>query len=292
MRDRRRPGPWSALVVSIMALAPGAHLLAAPADSCRDLMRELKLVTFDGDWVQVEHLARRLIDLGPDCEHREPASRLLAQALDRQGRDTEAFVAYDRFLASFCSDTTRLTCSRARTDLYRLATSLYSSEHRQKYLDVLLDGMEQDGDTGLVAALDVAALPAPRLRALALPRLKSAYAGDLDSDIRDRVCLAMMKIDPRSAPCASGPSGGDDGSLAELISVEVFDKTTGKPQLRVNMPVALAEAVIRALPDSVHEEMAKEGVDIREIFQAIREQHSGTLFEAETEEMKVRIWLQ
>lgn len=264
---------------------------AAGAGSCDSLMRDLKLLIFDHEWGQVEATARRLLALGPDCEHQAQATRVLAQALDRQGRAEEAFTTYSTFLDIWCDGADSLTCGRARTDTYRLATTLYGWDPRQKYLDLLLDGMERPGDSGLVAALHVADLPDARLRFLAMPRLESAYASDLDPDIVTRVCLAMMKIDPESAPCAQGRENGPKNSRAELISVEVYDKVAGKPQLRLNMPVALAEAVIRALPEAVRTEMAREGVDIRQIFQAIREQASGTLFEAETEEIKVRIWL-
>jgi hypothetical protein len=63
-------------------------------------------------------------------------------------------------------------------------------------------------------------------------------------------------------------------------------------ELKVNMPVALADAVIKALPAEVHLEMTKNGIDIQAIYQAVRDQARGTLFQAETEEMTIRIWLQ
>ncbi len=285
-----RLAAWVALLLACaLPLAAGA----APAQSCEELMREIKLAVFDEKWPQVQADTGRLLAEHPQCRHRQQATYVRAQALDRQGKGAEALAAYQGFLDGYCQGgSPALDCGLARSSLYDLAGREYARQKRPEMLLLLLDGLADPGDSGILAALTLADLPDATARARALPRLLSAYTSDVDPDVRNRICLAVLKIDPDRSPCSSGREARDEGGAPSLISVELFNKEENRVELRVNMPVALADAVIKALPPQVHQEMAKEGIDIQAIYQAIREHSRGTLFSAETDDMTIRIWLQ
>jgi hypothetical protein len=275
-----------------------ATLAAAPAaadDSCEALMRRIKLSVFDQEWQQVQESATRLLGEFPDCRHRQQASYLLAQALDRGGQPERALAAYSGFLEDFCGPGSEaIDCGLARVALYDLAARQYERTSQRDYLSILTDGLKRPGDAGVFAALTLADMRDTSLRSRALPRLKEAYASDADPDVRNRICLAILKIDPSQTLC--GKAGGTDARARDdgpsLISVEVYNKANARVELRVNMPVILAESVIKALPNEIRQQMADEGINIEQIYQAVREQAMGTIFEAETPEMKIRIWLQ
>jgi hypothetical protein len=273
-----------------------AGLVVAPAgaqESCDELMRGIKLSVFDREWGQVEASAGRLLAEFPECRHRQQASYLLAQALDRGGKAERALAAYTGFLDDYCrGDTEAIDCGLAQVALYDLAGRQYEHTGDREYLDVLTGGLDRSGDAGIFAALRLSDMKDHGLRARALPRLLQAYDSDIDPDVRNRVYLAILKIDPKRAPSErdDGGDGADDGPT--LISVEVFSKEANRVELRVNMPVILADALVKALPETVRQEMVKDGIDIQMIYQAIREQNRGTIFEAETPEITVRMWLQ
>lgn len=271
-------------------------LLLAPmtafADECTDLMRTIKLDVFDQKWESVETGARHLLATYPDCTHREQAAYLRAQSLDRGGHPEQALAAYGGFLSDYCDDAnTTVHCSLAQVAIYDLAGRMLNGAKRRDALSLLLEGLEQPGDAGVFAALTLADQDDTSMRMEALPHLKKALDAELDRDIRNRVCLAILRIEPGPSPCADSGGGRTPGSPT-LISVEVVDLASGQQELRLNMPVALAEAVVRALPAEIRDEMRAEGVDVQSIFQAIRENATGTIFQLETEDMKVRIWLQ
>jgi len=276
--------PWLMLSV-VVAAAPGAG-------DCDTLMRDIKLEVFDQNWAEVQAGARKLLAEYPDCPHRQQAAYLRAQAMDRDNQKDRALAAYTGFLQDYCREPGNgMHCELAQVALYNLAGRLVREDGRRDALAILLEGLEQQGDAGVFAALTLADQRDENLKADALPHLETALGRDLDRDIRNRVCLAILKLKPGPSPCADPRPGKATGGPT-LISVEVVDKEADAIQLRLNMPVALAEAMIRALPAEIRDEMDTAGIDIQTIFQAIRNNAMGTVFELETNELAVRIWLQ
>jgi len=269
----------------VVAAAPGAG-------DCDTLMRDIKLEVFDQNWAEVQAGARKLLAEYPDCPHRQQAAYLRAQAMDRDNQKDRALAAYTGFLQDYCREPGNgMHCELAQVALYNLAGRLVREDGRRDALAILLEGLEQQGDAGVFAALTLADQRDENLKADALPHLETALGRDLDRDIRNRVCLAILKLKPGPSPCADPRPGKATGGPT-LISVEVVDKEADAIQLRLNMPVALAEAMIRALPAEIRDEMDTAGIDIQTIFQAIRNNAMGTVFELETNELAVRIWLQ
>lgn len=266
---------------------------AAPAaGDCNNLMREIKLDLFDQNWTEVQAGTRELLATYPDCPHRPQAAYLRAQAMDRSAQTDRALAAYNGFLEDYCREVdTGVHCELAQIALYDLAGRLVREHGRRDALNLLLDGLEQPGDAGVFAALTLADQPDKNLKADALPYLQKALQRDLVQDIRNRVCLAILKIQPGPSPCANSRPGKATGGPT-LISVEVVDKAADTTKLRLNMPVALAEAMVRALPAEIRNEMVSAGIDTQTIFAAIRNNAMGTIFELETNDMTVRIWLQ
>ena len=283
-----RRGRSAGFALLAVLLAP----VTAFADDCTSVMRAIKLDVFDQKWESVETGARQLLATYPDCTHREQAAYLRAQSLDRGGHPEQALAAYSGFLSDYCGEPdATVHCSLAQVAIYDLAGRMLDGPRRRDALSILLEGLDQPGDAGVFAALTLADQSDTSMRKEALPHLKAALETDLDRDIRNRVCLAILRIEPGPSPCAESSSGRTPGSPT-LISVEVLNAVTGQPELRLNMPVALAEAVVRALPAEIRNEMSAEGVDVQSIFQAIRDNATGTIFQLETEDTKVRIWLQ
>jgi hypothetical protein len=283
------------LLLALGAIGPIALLLSAPAhaeEDCATLMRAIKMQVFDQNWEKVNTEASRLLATYPDCPQRRQAAYLRAQAMDRGGESNQALAAYNDFLTDYCAAPEEVVhCELAQVALYDLAGRLVESEDHGEALAILEAGLKEPGDAGVFAALTLADQPTKKMQSDALPYLKEALAAGLDRDVRNRVCLAILKIEPGPSPCAE-PAKGLVPGAPSLISVEVFDKQAETIQLRLNMPVALADAVVRALPDDIRNEMDLEGIDIKSIFASIRSNSMGTIFELETSEMKVRIWLQ
>jgi hypothetical protein len=278
------------LALLTLALAAAAAGPSQAQDDCSGLMRAIKLDLFDQDWTAVETGATRLLAEFPDCPHRQQAAYVRAQALDRSGQGGRALAAYQGFLDDYCAGEGGVDCGLARVALYDVAGRLVREEGSREALGLLLEGLEDPGDAGIFAALTLADQENPDMRREALPRLKRALEGDLDQDVRNRVCLAVLRLEPGPSPCA-GPAAVAGGPPT-LISVEVFDKRSDRVELKINMPASLADAVMRALPEEIQGEMAAEGVDVKSIFQAIRQNARGTIFEADTPDMRIRIWLQ
>ena len=285
--------PLLAPVTTVRAQA--AADTASPA-SCDQMFRQIKLDSFDEKWADVLRDCDRLLARQPACPQASQAAFFRARALDRSGRAEEALTAYSTFLETHCAAGS-LNCDAARIERFTLAGRLWQAHARRPHLDLLLEGARDPGSSGTYAALTLAGLDNAEGRTVALPRLLRAYGAETDADIRNRICLAVLRIDPDKVPCGREPkppaadqAAADDGP--QLISIEIYDKDEGRVELRMNMPVALADAFLRAMPEEARSHMDQSGFDVQRLFQQIRSQHKGQIFFAETEDTRIRVWLQ
>jgi hypothetical protein len=52
--------------------------------------------------------------------------------------------------------------------------------------------------------------------------------------------------------------------------VRIYEKGASKPNVAINLPVALADLVFKALPDEAIADLRKEGYDARSFWEALR----------------------
>src|SRR4029077_3982956 len=110
-----------------------------------------------------------------------------------------------------------------------------------------------------LAAIQAGDTTDEHLRLRSLPVLKKAYDTQTDTDIRNEILIAILKIDPRQVPSteterpgARPATPGESAAVTppSLIRMTVYNKQEKRYELKVNLPVAFA----RMLIDTVNED--------------------------------------
>ncbi len=132
----------------------------------------------------------------------------------------------------------------------------------------------------------------------ALPVLKKILAEEKDEDLIDRAKLALLRCDPSAlasslAPPGKPPAAGPPRGAASWIRVRIYQKGAQKPQVSVNLPVALAEMVFKSLPEEARTELRRKGYDADNFWERLKKLGPTEIISIEGDEgERVQIWLE
>jgi hypothetical protein len=275
-------------------------LLGASATE-EGLLRQLKVDLFDQDWPAVLRGCEAILERFPHGETAPQAAFYKAQALSRlPGGEGEALSAYRRFITSYPDQ--GVLVEEAWSAAFRLACERRGGEAR-RCIGLLREGIEsRSAYISTLAAIRAADESDASLRREALQELKGAYERETNSEIRNEILIAILKIDPQEVPPPepmrptgeSRRSGGKEQPT--LIRMTVYNKVEERYELRVNLPVAFARMLLEALGTERRAELGEKahasGIDLEDIFETISRSGAGKLLEADIEDSRIVIWIE
>lgn len=250
--------------VGLMALLT----VAAPAAAadCVPLARQLKMSALDQMWGAVLEDADKLLA----CDAGAAQARFYrARALDRLRKRAEAAKAYEVFMRKDCRGAANeFLCEDARISHTILLKERVTSEGcGSEAMDQLLSGLTTgDPYSRIFTAMELSKLPrCDDTKAKALKVLLEAQRLEEDTDFRNEICLAIIRIDP--SKCRGSSDNDDDGPA--FIKVRVFDCKAERVKVSVNMPFSFARAVMESLGPEILDKIKEEGFDIENLWDSI-----------------------
>jgi len=294
-----REGVRLGLLVLAAALV-GAAAAAAPDET---LLRDAKIAQYDGDWTSVLKSSDALL-------RRYPASPLAPQAEFHRaralahlpGREAEAAAAFRSFIRRHPGEEERLLADQAWSGLFSLACEGKRRES-SACSSTLAEGIADPSlYVSTLAAIRAADAGDPGVRRSAVPILKRAYDLENDNEIRNEILIALLKIDPRQVPppppappqvTARDPAVPP---LPSLVKMTIYNKASKQYTLRVNLPVAFAQILVDSLGkeerSALKDSAARKGVDLDDIFKAIRKNGQGRLVDADVPDGRIEVWIE
>ena len=301
---RRRIGVLRAGLVALLlpVFAPAAAAAQPPA-SDDGLMREIKKSLYDSNWPEVLRRSEELLRRFPASPLAPQAEFNRARALARTpGREMEARDAYRRFISGHPDERDRLFVDQAWSALFSLAC-----EGRRRVSPgcaaMLSEGIaDRSLYVSTLAAIRAADAGDPAVRRSAVPVLKRAYDLEHDTEIRNEILIALLKIDPREVPppppapaAAAAPPPGVP-PLPSLVKMTIYNKATRRYDLKINLPVAFAQILVNSLGaeerSALKDSAAKKGVDLDDIFQAIETKGQGRLVDMDAPDTRIEVWVE
>ncbi|MFI5184005.1 MAG: hypothetical protein ACHQNV_06385, partial [Vicinamibacteria bacterium] len=132
----------------------------------------------------------------------------------------------------------------------------------------------------------------------AVPVLKAILRDEKDPDLVDRAKLLLLRIDPAAlAPEPAVRAGSDAGpkgpaKVATWVRVRV-QKADGKPEVSINLPVALAELIFKSLPDEARRELKVKGYDADNFWAQLKKLGPMEIIHIQGENgERIQIWLE
>lgn len=276
------------LVTGILALS----LLAGPAfgeDSER--LRNAKTLFFDRKYAEARDAWRGL--LGAGGAEAETAAYWVARCSESLKEDARAVKEYDDYLARRPAD--RALAEEARTNRIGLAARLVKGGQRD-YLPILREALADTSKTvRYYAAFQLAGLGAD-VGQPAVPVLKTILRDEKDPDLVDRAKLLLLRIDPGAlAPEPAARPSSDPrkpAKAATWVRVRV-QKADGKPEVAINVPLALAELIFKSLPDDARRELKLKGYDADNFWTQLKKMGPMEIIHVQGEDgERIDIWLE
>jgi hypothetical protein len=176
-----------------------------------------------------------------------------------------------------------------------LATKLYKAGETS-HLALLHRALEDSSRTvRYFAALQMASL-GPEVGRPAIPVLEEILKRERDEDLVERAKLALFRLDPSVLAAAvprPRPSPAPKGREASWIKVRIWEKGAKKPQVSINVPVALAEMVFKSLPDDARSELRSKGWDADSFWERVKRTGPTEILTIEGEDGdRIQVWIE
>jgi len=285
----------------VVVIVGSLLLLMGAASTEEALVRQLKVDVFDENWTALLRDCDELLKRFPSSPATGQAAFYRTKALSRlPGREKEAVEALRTFLRSRPGD--KFLVEEAWSSLFTIACTS-GGDTGGVCREVLGDGLENTATfVSTLAAIRAADVDDAALHGRALPILKKAYDSQTDADIRNEILIAILKIAPDEVPSPNGslrdtsPRTPGKENEPAFIRMTVFDKEEDRFEVKVRFPVAFARMLIDSLGQDRREELRREarrqGMNIDEIFDAIRRSGKGRLLEVDTVDSRIEIWIE
>jgi hypothetical protein len=282
MRDR-----LAALVAAVLLLPASAW---AQADT--EKLRAAKSLFFDRQYAEAREAWQAVHDSGRGADA-QAAIYWIARCSESLKENERALAEYAEYLAARPAD--RTLVEEAKTSRVAVAVKLAKAGKTQ-HLAIARDALaDQSRTVRYFAALQLASL-GPEAGKPAVPVLREILAEEKDEDLVERAKLALLRVDRTALGEASPePRGRPPGKTrkAGWVRVRIYEKGRSEPQVSINVPVALADLVFKALPDDAVADLKREGYDARTFWERLKQTGPAEILTIEGDEgERIQVWIE
>jgi len=173
---------------------------------------------------------------------------------------------------------------------------------KTRHLGVARDALADPSRTvRYFAGLQVCSL-GPEAGKAAVPVLREILAQEKDEDLVERAKLCLLRLDrtalaeappePPRPPAEARPKGAKAREAA-WVRVRIYEKGASKPGVSINLPVALADLVFKALPDDAVRDLKREGYDARTFWEKLKQTGPAEILTVEGDDgERIQVWIE
>lgn len=259
----------------------------AAVQSDKNLLQDAKLLLFDKKWSAAQEKLEQLLEDFPDSELYSQAFFYKGKCLFEQpGKEAQALKVYKDYLE--LEDKNRNLVQDSEWAIIELSFRLYENGKRSYLRDIETRLRSRDRSVRYFAALKLSYAADKEVAGKGLPVLEEILEeeGD-DEELSNRAKLAILRIDPDAF------ENLEEQKFTIKVStlyIRAENKRTGKTTLSLNIPWALADLALQAIPVKEKEMIRKEGYDLDGIIKRLI-RLKGEILEFEDEDSIIKIWL-
>ncbi|MGB9907739.1 MAG: tetratricopeptide repeat protein [Candidatus Saccharicenans sp.] len=253
-----------AIILFLIIMAGGSWLsLSAQTTDRPDekLLQEAKVLIFDKNWSEAEKKLASFIRDYPGSNYYSQALFYLGKCqAEQDGKEKEALKSLEAFLQR--PDRVQGLVEEAEIAIVDLAFKLYNRGQKD-FGRVLQEKLASPSRViRYYAALKMSYLQDKNLAAKALPVLLKLLETERDQELVDRARIAVLRISPQALKDVPDRS---DRSGLKLLRLRVYERGKKTPSISINLPLALADLAIQAIPEEEKVRMKEKGYDLNRI---------------------------
>ena len=274
-------------VLVLLALSPGGSGLAAQKAADERLFQEAKLLIFDKDWRAALDRLEELRDKHPSSPWAGPALFYKGECLiGLGGREREALRTFKEYVGLAGANPSLVEEAEGR--IIDLAFALYEKKDRSAVGEIESRLKHPGKAVRYYAAYKLSLVPDRTIASKAVPVLERIIETEKDRELKDRARIALLRISPESLRAAEEKRPSQDA--ARMVRVRVWKKGQKSPTISLNIPWALADLALQAIPDEEKAAIRKKGYDLNKIMTELAKSKESIL-RIEEDDSIIEIWI-
>jgi len=274
------------MIIGILLLA--SFFLNAYAQTPPDekLFQEAKILIFDEKWEGAQQKLEELMIKYPESTWFSQALFYKAKCLGEQGgKEREALSAYKAYLER--KDKNANLAEESETSIIALASQLYSSGEKT-YLKEIEERLESPNKVvKYYAAFELSYVEDKNIASKSIPVLKQIVDQEKDARFKDRAKIALLRVSPAALKDLEEEKYTNQ---VRVLKIRVIDQRTKKEEFSLNIPWALADLALGAIPDKDKATMRRKGYDLDKIIRDLKK--IGNIIEIADEGKVIKIWIE
>jgi hypothetical protein len=277
---------YAALIGIALAVLMGLRA-AAQTGPDEKLFQDARILLFDEKWDAARQKLEELLRRYPASSLTHQAQFYRAKCLAKQeGNEKEALAAYEEYLRG--REGNPSLAEEADTSIIDLAYDLYTRGERS-YLAKIAERLgSSDRVVRYYAAFKLSSIKDKSAAKTAVPVLRGIVEEERDPDLRDRARIALLRVSPaalKQVEDSEEPSG------RRLLRIRVMVRGQREPEIALNLPWALADLALRAIPEKDRAALRAQGYDLDKIIDDLTRSRE-SIIEIRAEGRIIKIWIE
>jgi hypothetical protein len=251
-----------------------------------ELFYEARILFLDMKWEKAQKKLDELLEKYPNSRWFSRALYWKAKCLQEQeGKELEALDTYKSYARR--NDRTKILIEEAEVAIIDLASKLYNKGKRSYLKEIEKRLSHSNRVIKYYAAFELSYVKDKRVAAKAVPVLKKILENESDDRLRDKAKIALLRIDPGALK--DFEEKRYERKIA-VLKIRIYKKGQEKPEVKINIPWALADLALRAISEENKVMINEEGYDLDRIRKELLE-FRGEILRFEDKDTIIEIWI-
>lgn len=258
----------------------------AQVDLDEKLFQDAKILIFDKQWEEAQEKLEELINDYPESSWHSQAVFYLGKCLQEQpGKEVKALKAYKDYIQ--LDEHNEQLVEESEVSIIELSFKLYDKGNKSYLKEIERRLSSPNRVIKYMAAFKLSYAKDKKTARKGLPVLMEILEEERDDEFKDRAKIAVLRVDPDALK--DFEEERYEGK-AKMLKIRVYEEGKKKLKLSLDIPWALADLALAAIPEEEKESMRREGYDLDKIIRELTKV-KGNIIEIKSEDSVIKIWI-
>jgi len=283
VRYKVRTSAITLTIILCVSLTLQAYVQIEPDEK---LFQEAKILIFDKEWEDAQEKLDELIENYPESPWYSQAVFYLGKCLQEQpGKEVKALEVYKDYIK--LEDRNERLVEESEVSIIELSFKLYDKGQGSYIKEIERRLSSPNRVIKYMAAFKLSYARDKKTAKKGLPVLMEILEEEKDNELKDRAKIAVLRVDPDALKDFEEERYE---SRAKTLHIRSYDGKGKEIKLSLDIPWALADLALAAIPEEEKEEMKKEGYDLDKIIRELT-RVKGNIIEIKSEDSVIKIWI-
>jgi tetratricopeptide (TPR) repeat protein len=252
------------------------------------LFQEAKVLLFDKNWKRAQEKLEEILEAYPDSRIYSEAVFYLGKCFEEQEEKAEeALSMYKKYMQ--LDERNKSFEEESEIAIIDLSFRLYEEEGDKALLSEIENKLSSRNKViKYWAAFKISKSRDMKVALKAKPVLKDILEEEKDEELRDRAKINLLRIDPGALKDYEVQKYERN---TKMLKLRVYRKGKRDPDFSLNIPWALADLALAAIPEDIKRELRSEGYDL-DMIAAELTRVKGNIVEIKGEKSVFKFWIE